>query len=118
MNNIPTIAEITCFIISFFLNILSGVNWLTEYRLKDSQYYKYYQTTKEGCQVISARTNQWLWPLKLWGPTHSWGILDITLCDKVCQCPRVTWSSTLVFSINKTDHHDITQIILKVVLST
>jgi hypothetical protein len=31
--------------------------------------------------------SQCLSPLKLWVWTHSWrGVLDTTLCDKVCQC--------------------------------
>ena len=44
-----------------------------------------------------------------------------TLCDKVCQwlatgrCPSL---GALVFSTNKTDYHDITEILLKVVLNT
>jgi hypothetical protein len=53
---------------------------------------------------------------------RSWrGVLDTTLCDKVCQklgtgrwvCPGTPISST-----NKTDHHDITEILLKVELSS
>jgi hypothetical protein len=37
-------------------------------------------------------------------------VLNTTLCDKVCQ-----WLSpgTPVSSTNKTDHHDITEILLK-----
>jgi hypothetical protein len=50
-----------------------------------------------------------------------WGVLDTTLCDKVCQW-LVTgrWLSpgTLVSFNNKTDHHDIAKILLKVVVST
>ena len=49
------------------------------------------------------------------------GVLDTTLCDKVCQW-LVTggWfsSGTLVSSTNKTDHHDITKIFLKVAINT
>jgi hypothetical protein len=56
--------------------------------------------------------------------SHSWcqwGVLDTTLCDKVCQwlvagqwfCPGPPVSST-----NKTDCHDITEILLKVELNT
>jgi hypothetical protein len=43
------------------------------------------------------------------------GIIDTTLCDKVCQ-----WLATgpMVSSINKTDRHDITEILLKVALNT
>ena len=41
--------------------------------------------------------------------------LDTTFCNKVCQ-----WFSpdTLVSSTNKTDRHDITEILLKVALNT
>ena len=41
------------------------------------------------------------------------GVLDTTLCDKVCQCLVAgRWFSpgSLVSSTNKTDHHDITEI--------
>ena len=53
---------------------------------------------------------------------RSWrGVLDTTLCDKVCQ-QRASglWFSvgTLFSSTNKTDHHDITKILLKVALNT
>jgi hypothetical protein len=42
-------------------------------------------------------------------------VLDTTLCDKVCQ-----WFSpgTPVSSTNKTDHRNITEILLKVALNT
>jgi hypothetical protein len=52
----------------------------------------------------------------------SWrGVLDTTVCDKVCQ-----WLSTgqwfslgnPISPINKTDSHDITEIMLKVALNT
>ena len=48
--------------------------------------------------------------------SHSWqGVLDSTLGDKVCQ-----WfsPSAPVSSTNKTDRHDITEILLKVALNT
>jgi hypothetical protein len=49
------------------------------------------------------------------------GVLDTTLCDKVCQW-LVTgrWCSlcTPVSSTNKTDCHDIAEILLKVALNT
>jgi hypothetical protein len=58
--------------------------------------------------------NQCLPPLTLW----VWiplgrGVLNITLCDQICQ-----WFShgTPVSSTNKTDRHNITEILLKVVL--
>jgi hypothetical protein len=53
---------------------------------------------------------------------HSWrGVLDTTLRDKVCQwLVAGRWFSlgTPVYSINKTDRHNITEILLKVALNT
>jgi hypothetical protein len=49
------------------------------------------------------------------------GVLDITLCDKVCQWLATGWwfsSGTPVSSTNKTNRHDITEILLKVALNT
>jgi len=54
-------------------------------------------------------------------PCSWWGVLDTTLCDKVCQWLAAGgWFSpgTPVSSINKTDRHDITEILLKSVLNT
>jgi hypothetical protein len=51
---------------------------------------------------------------------RSWrGVFDTTLCDKICQrLATGQWlsPSTLVSSTNKTDGHDITEILLKVAL--
>ena len=50
-----------------------------------------------------------------------WGILYTTLCDKVCQwlatC-RCFFPGPPVSSTNKTDRHDITEILVKVSLNT
>ena len=49
------------------------------------------------------------------------GVHNTTLCDKVCQWLATGWwfsQSTSVSSTNKTDCHDITEILLKVVLNT
>jgi hypothetical protein len=49
------------------------------------------------------------------------GVLDATLCDNVYQSlPAGRWFSpgTPVSSTNKTDRHDITEILLKVALNT
>jgi hypothetical protein len=55
-------------------------------------------------------------PLTLWVQTLLRSVLDTTLCDKVCQW-LVTglWFSqgTLVSSTNKTDCHNVTEILLK-----
>ena len=54
--------------------------------------------------------------------SHSWrGVLDATLCDKICQLlVEGQWFSpgTLISSTKKTDRHDITQKQLKVALNT
>ena len=54
--------------------------------------------------------------------SRSWrGVLDTTLCDKVCQwlMTGLLFSpGTPVSSTNKTDRHDITDILLKVALNT
>ena len=66
--------------------------------------------------------NQCIWPLTLWVriPLRR-GVYDPTLRDKVCQsfaaCLLFS-SGTLVSSTNKTDCHDITEILLKVALNT
>jgi len=52
----------------------------------------------------------------LYDDIFHWWLLNITLCDKslAVTCGRYS----LVSSINKTDHHDITEILLKVALNT
>ena len=54
--------------------------------------------------------------------SRSWrGVLDTTLCNKDCQwfaAGRWFSPSTPVSSTNKTDRHDIPEILLKVVLNT
>ena len=66
--------------------------------------------------------NQCLSSLTLWVRTPlRRGVLDTTLCDKVRQLHAAgRWFSlaTSVSSTNKTDHHDITEILLKVALNT
>ena len=70
-----------------------------------------------GCWIYNYICYQCLSPLKLWiRIPFRWGVLDPTLCDKVCQ-----WlfsPGTLVSSINKADCHEITEILLKVALNT
>jgi len=54
--------------------------------------------------------------------SHSWqGVLNTTLCDKVCQWLAIgRWFSTGTPAsfTNKTDLHDIAEILLKVALNT
>ena len=68
------------------------------------------------------KCNRCLSPLILWVliPLRR-GVLDTTLCDKVCQWFAARrWFSpgTPVSSTNKTDRHDIAEILLKVALNT
>ena len=75
-----------------------------------------------GSWIYNYLCNQCLSPLALWFwiPLR-WGSLDSTLFEKVCQWLAEDWWFTLstpVSSTNKTDCRDITEILLKVVLST
>ena len=58
----------------------------------------------------------------MWVRIQLWrGVFDTTFCDKVCQwLSTCRWFSPcpLVSSTNKTDHHDINNILLKVALNT
>jgi hypothetical protein len=70
-----------------------------------------------GRWIYNYLCNQYLSPLtlKVWIP-FSRGVLDTTLCDKVCQwLATARWYSlgTLVSSTNKTDRHDIVKIDVK-----
>ena len=72
--------------------------------------------------TITYVCNQYLSPLKLWVQIAlRRGVLDTTWCDQVCQWLAAgQWFSlgTSVSSTNKTDCHDITEILLKVALKT
>ena len=61
-------------------------------------------------------------PLRLWfWILLRWGVLDTTLCNKVCQwLAKGLWFSlgTPMSPTNKTDRHNITEILLKVALNT
>ena len=72
--------------------------------------------------IYNCLCNQFLFSLTLWVwiPVRR-GVLSTTLCDKVCQWLAADrWFSpgTPVSSSNKTDLHDITEILLKVALKT
>ena len=75
-----------------------------------------------GSWIYNYLRNQYLSPLKLWVQIPPrWGLLDTTLCDEGSRwLPADQWFSTgtPVSSTNKCDHHDITEILLKVVLNT
>ena len=75
-----------------------------------------------GSWICNYLCNQCLSLLKLvvWIPLRR-GVLDTTLCDKVCQwlvADRWFSPGTWVSSTNKADCHDITEILLKVALNT
>jgi hypothetical protein len=79
-------------------------------------------TTSYGSWIYDYLCNRCQLPQALWVriPLRR-GVLNTTLCDKVCHWPAAgQWFSpdTPVSSTNKTDHHDITEILLKVVLNT
>jgi len=75
-----------------------------------------------GSWIYNYLCNQCLLPLKLWVWVCSLrGVLDTTLCDNNSQYLATGWwfsPGFLVSSTNKTDHHYITGILLKVVLNT
>ena len=59
--------------------------------------------------------NQYLSPLKLW----VWTLFDTTICETLCYWLATGWWFSPVSSTNKTDCHDITEILLmKVVLNS
>ena len=103
-------------------------NWYNKYLvIYNSQNYK--DTIKNrrgrdriGSWMYNCPWNMCLSPLKLWVRTPlRRGVLDTTLCDKVCQLlASGLWFSpgTLVSSTNKTDRHEIAEILWKVALST
>ena len=63
-----------------------------------------------GSWIFNYPCNQCLPSLELWVRIpFRWGVLDTTLCDEL---------GTAVSSTNKTDRHDITEILLKVALNT
>ena len=74
-----------------------------------------------GSLIYNNLCNQCLLPLKLWVwiPIRR-GVLGTTLCDKFCQwlaAGRWFSPSTPVASVNKTDRHNITEILFKVALN-
>ena len=65
-----------------------------------------------GSYIYNYLCNQCMSPLKF--ESSSWrGVLDATLCNKICQ-----WQFSPVSSYNGTDCHDITEMWLKVALNT
>jgi hypothetical protein len=89
-----------------FLQFLTGPSWSWSY----------------GSWIYNYLCNQCISPLKMWVkiPLRK-SVLDTTLCDKICQWFATgRWFSPgpPVSSTNKTDRHDITEMLLKVELNT
>jgi hypothetical protein len=82
--------------------------------------HNFYLSGSYSSWIYNYLCNQWLSPLTLLVRTPiRQGVLDTTLCDKVCQwLSGGQWFSlgTPVSSTNKTDCHDRTEILLKVAL--
>ena len=73
-----------------------------------------------GSWIYNYVCNQCLSPLMLW-IRISISARCTTLCDKDCQWLAITWwfsPGPPVFSTNRTDRHDITEIVFKVLLNT
>jgi hypothetical protein len=70
-----------------------------------------------GMWIYNYLCNQCLSPLMLW-VRISIRARCTTLCDKVCQWLATDGWFSPVSSTNKTDRHDITEILLKVALNT
>jgi hypothetical protein len=75
-----------------------------------------------GSWIYNYLCNQCLSPLMLWVQILlGRGVLDTTLCNKVCQwlaAGQWYFPGTPVSPTNKTDRHNIAEISLKVMLST
>ena len=67
------------------------------------------------CAISAYHHLSWEFASCSWWST---GVLDTTLCDKLCQWLATGQRFSPVSSTNKTDHHNITEILLKVVLNT
>ena len=74
-----------------------------------------------GSWIYNYLCNQCLSPLKLWVRTLFIARCTRSICDNVCQWLVAGWWFSLgnpVSYTNKTDHYDITEILLKVVINT
>jgi len=75
-----------------------------------------------GSWVCNYICDQYLSPLMLWIQIPlRWGVLVTTLCDKVCKWLAAGWCFSLDTPdsiTNKTDHQDITEILLAMALNT
>jgi hypothetical protein len=101
-------------------NNISTISWLSVLLVEETGVP---EKTTDLLQVTdNYLCNQCLSPLMLWvWIVHRRGVLDTSLCDKSLSvtCNRsVVFSGTPVSSTNKTELHDIAEILLKVALNT
>jgi hypothetical protein len=106
---------------------MSGERLRQYKQITSHQWYWYFVSPSElswsyGSWIYNYVCNQCLSLLKLCVRIPlRWGVLDVTLCYKVCKWLATgQWFSlsTPVSSTNKTDRHDITEILLKMALNT
>ena len=111
--------------VNWFINYCNHVFWDYCFFEKDSEIKRppndplmFYKGSScpwsYGSWIYNYICNQWLLPLMLWARIST-RARRTTLCDKVCQ-----WLATgpPMSHTNKTERHDITEILLKVALST
>jgi len=102
----------------FQLNIISVISWQSVLLVEGETSWSW----SYGSWIYNYLCNQCLSPLKLWvWIPFIWGVFDITLCDKVCQLHAAgIWFSpgSWISPTNKTDRHNIAEILLKVALNT
>jgi hypothetical protein len=131
VRNVILLYEVDIFIYSTFYHICSTHVHGTIYNICSvcirNLFYMTVQGSSWSCSysswIYNYLRNKCLSPLyRCEFESHSWrDVLDSTLCDKVFQWLATgQWFSpgTPVFSTNKTDSHDITEILLKVAPNT
>jgi hypothetical protein len=93
----------------FFLNILLCLVEILNHLIKWGSWWSW----SYGSWIYNYLCNQCLLSTRSWK-----GVLDTTLCDKVCQWLATGRFFPSVSSTNKTDHHNITEILTTVALNT
>jgi hypothetical protein len=103
---------------------VKNIKWENELKTEKSNHWSHTtnkgQLWSYGSWIYNYLNNQCLSSLMLW-VRISVRVRCTTLCDNVCQWLATgRWFSpgSLVSSTNKTDHHDITEILLQVALNT
>jgi hypothetical protein len=112
---------------SIFLNLQTYYEWWSVYFFHEFHFCHVNGTLSQEKKGLS-----WSWSYGSWNYNHLWNrclrsykvvslnLFHATLCDKVGQWLAVGWwfsPGTPVSSTNRTDCHDITEILLKVALN-